>query len=78
MFSSEDRLDRKIEVLKNGDWIDVSPKDLEEGQVIRMWGLFIDANGNSAFEITSSVYNMDGHKNVDVKPIDLTKEKENG
>ena len=71
MFTSEARLDRKIEVLRDGRWVEIAPKNLEEGQIIRMWGLFMDANGNSAFKIASPVYNKDGFKNIDAEPIDL-------
>jgi hypothetical protein len=76
MFSSEVRFDRKIEVLENGWWHVIQPADLKEGDIIRMWGLFIDKEGNSTFKIDSAVYNKDGHKNIDVKPINLEKEIE--
>jgi hypothetical protein len=75
MFLNNSSLDRKIEVLRDGRWVELAPEDLAEGQIIRMWGLFIDANGNSAFKVTSSVYNVDGHKNIDVKPINFAEEK---
>lgn len=78
MFSSEAKFDRRIEVLENNDWVTILPKDLEKGHIIRMWGLFIDENGNHTFKVTGSVYNKDGHKNVDVGPIDINKELENG
>ena len=78
MFSSEARHDRKIEALEKNQWVEISPKDLKEGHIIRMWGLFIDENGNSVFKVTSSVYDKNGFKNVDAEPIDLNKEMGNG
>jgi hypothetical protein len=77
MSLSEARFDRKIEVLRDGRWAEISPDALEKGQTIRMWGLFIDENGNSAFKITSSMYDENGFKNIDAEPINLSKERKN-